>query len=105
MTDLSDLERDLRESLRGGYLFGNFDEPLDAASRRVVRVIQQRLSGLPCECTPADDEYDGETRATRAEWDAAYQRALLLWHQIDNAKSGDAQKDVIARALLEFRRR
>lgn len=26
---LLNLERDLRESLRGGYLFGNFDEPLD----------------------------------------------------------------------------
>ena len=25
------LERELRESLRGGYLFGNFDEPLDTA--------------------------------------------------------------------------
>ena len=48
---LIDLERDLRDSLRGGYLFGNFDEPLDAASMRVVRVIQQRISDLPCECT------------------------------------------------------
>jgi len=45
------LEHDLRESLRGGYLFGNFDEPLDAAGIRIVRVIQQRLSALPCECT------------------------------------------------------
>jgi len=47
----------VRESLRGGYLFGNFDEPLDAASRRVVRVIQQRLSDLPCECN--DQTPDG----------------------------------------------
>ncbi len=46
-----ELERDLRESLRGGYLFGNFDEPLDAAGMRIVRVIQQRLSDAPCECT------------------------------------------------------
>jgi len=46
------LERDLRKSLRGGYLFGNFDEPLDAAGLRIVRVIQQRLSDdLRCECT------------------------------------------------------
>ena len=50
-SQLLDLERDLRESLRGGYLFGNFDEPLDAAGLRIVRVIQQRLSDLPCECT------------------------------------------------------
>lgn len=48
---LLDLEHDLRESLRGGYLFGNFDEPLDAACLRIVRVIQQRISDLPCECT------------------------------------------------------
>jgi hypothetical protein len=48
---LLEIERDLRESLRGGYLFGNFDEPLDAAGLRIVRVIQQRLSDLPCECT------------------------------------------------------
>lgn len=48
---LLDLERDLRESLRGGYLFGNFDEPLDAAGVRIVRVIQQRLSDMLCECT------------------------------------------------------
>jgi hypothetical protein len=47
---LLSLERDLRESIRGGYLFGNFDEPLDAAGMRIVRVIQQRLSDLPCEC-------------------------------------------------------
>ncbi len=46
-----ELERDLRESLRGGYLFGNFDEPLDASGMRIVRVIQQRLSDAPCECT------------------------------------------------------
>lgn len=50
-TQLLELERDLRESLRGGYLFGNFDEPLDAAGLRIVRVIQERLSNLPCECT------------------------------------------------------
>lgn len=49
-TQLLALERDLRDSLRGGYLFGNFDEPLDAAGLRLVRVIQQRLSTLPCEC-------------------------------------------------------
>ena len=48
---LLELERRLRESLRGGYLFGNFDEPLDAAGLRIVRVIQQWLSDLPCECT------------------------------------------------------
>ncbi len=49
--ELLRIERELRESLRGGYLFGNFDEPLDAASIRVVRVIQQRLSNLECSCT------------------------------------------------------
>jgi hypothetical protein len=41
---LVEVERDLRESLRDGYLFGNFDEPLDAAGLRIVRVIQQRLT-------------------------------------------------------------
>jgi hypothetical protein len=56
---LLDLERDLRESLRGGYLFGNFDEPLDAASMRVVRVIQQRLSDLPCGCTDRTPDVGG----------------------------------------------
>lgn len=45
------LKEDLRGSLRSGYLFGHFDEPLDAAGKRIVRVIQQRLSDLPCECT------------------------------------------------------
>ena len=45
------IERELRDSLRSGYLFRNFDEPLDAAGLRIVRVIQQRLSDLPCECT------------------------------------------------------
>lgn len=45
------LERDLRDSLRGRYLFGNFDEPLDMAALRIVRVIQQRLSDLLCEYT------------------------------------------------------
>lgn len=50
------LERDLRDTLRGGYLFGNHDEPLDAAGRRIVRVIQQRLADLPCECTDRDPD-------------------------------------------------
>lgn len=50
-SQLLDMERDLRESLRGGYLFRNFDEPLDAAGMRIVRVIQQRLSDLECTCT------------------------------------------------------
>jgi len=53
------LERDLRESLRGGYLFGNFDEPLDAAGLRVVRVIQQRISDLPCECRARTPDVGG----------------------------------------------
>jgi len=57
VAQLRQVEYELRESLRGGYLFGNFDEPLDAASRRVVRVIQQRLSDLPCECN--DQTPDG----------------------------------------------
>jgi hypothetical protein len=48
---LLELEYALRESLRSGHLFGNFDEPLDAAGLRIVRVIRQRLSDLPCECT------------------------------------------------------
>lgn len=50
------LERDLRETLRGGYLFGNQSERLDAAGRRIVRVIQQRIADLPCECTDQDPE-------------------------------------------------
>jgi hypothetical protein len=54
---LLQLERALRESLRGGYLFGNFDEPLDAAGLRIVRVIHQRVNDLPCECT--DQTPDG----------------------------------------------
>lgn len=53
------LERELRESLRGGYLFGNHDEPLDAAGLRIVRVIQQRLSDLPCECTDQTPDMGG----------------------------------------------
>ena len=48
---LLQIDRDLRESLRGGYLFGNLDEPLDAASIRIVRVIQRRIASLFCECT------------------------------------------------------
>lgn len=58
-SQLLDLERDLRESLRGGYLFQNFDEPLNAAGLRVVRVIQQRLSDLPCECTDRTPDVGG----------------------------------------------
>jgi hypothetical protein len=34
----------LRESLRSGYLFGCYDEPLDEAGKRVVRAILDRLS-------------------------------------------------------------
>lgn len=45
------LDRELRDSLRGGYLFGNFEEPLDAAGLRVVRVIQQRIASIRCTCT------------------------------------------------------
>ena len=56
---LLEVERELRESLRGGYLFGNFDEPLDAAGLRIVRVIQQRLSDLPCECTDRTPDIGG----------------------------------------------
>ena len=55
-TQLVRLERDLRASLRGGYLFGNFDEPFDMAGKRIVRVIQQRLLDLPCECTDPTPE-------------------------------------------------
>lgn len=53
---LLDLERDLRESIRGGYLFG---EPLDAYGLRIVRVIQQRLSDLPCECVDRTPDIGG----------------------------------------------
>jgi hypothetical protein len=65
------LERDLRESLRGGYLFGNFDEPLDASGLRIVRVIQQRLSDLPCECTdPLLDTSGYRCHACGGRWPA-----------------------------------
>jgi hypothetical protein len=55
------------------------------------------------EQTRGDRPEGDDEKFTRAEWAAAYQRALLLWHQIDAATSGDAQKDIIARALLKFR--
>lgn len=58
-SQIIELERDLRKSIRGGYLFGNFDEPLDAAGLRIVRVIQQRLSDLPCECTDRTPDAGG----------------------------------------------
>jgi hypothetical protein len=46
----------LQHSLREGYLFGNHDEPLDAAGRRIVRVIQQRL-----EESREEESQDAET--------------------------------------------
>lgn len=46
MRQFLELERDLLNSLRRGYLFGCFDDPLDRYGRRIVRVIQQRLSTL-----------------------------------------------------------
>ncbi len=56
---LLDVERELRESIREGRLFGNHDEPLDAYGLRIVRVIQQRLSDLPCECTDQTSDVGG----------------------------------------------
>ncbi len=41
---LQDLLQQLRESLRTGYLFQQRDEPLDAYGRRIVRVIELRLT-------------------------------------------------------------
>lgn len=40
---MKDLEDWLRDSVRGGYLFGCYDEPLDEAGKRVVRAIIARL--------------------------------------------------------------
>jgi hypothetical protein len=58
------LEQDLLASLRSGYLFGVRDEPLDAAGKRIVRVIQQRLSSYePCTCTDQTPHGDGTCRA------------------------------------------
>lgn len=80
--------------------------PHEARTRRGDPRIEWPNNG---EGATIEDDHRKDLEAvaafTRAEWDAAYQRALLLWHQIDAAKTGDAQKDVIARALLEFRRK
>lgn len=43
------LVADLRESLWSGLLFGNFDEPIDDAARRVLRVV---LSRMESDATP-----------------------------------------------------
>jgi hypothetical protein len=42
-TVTKDLADWLRDSLRLGYLFGCYDEPLDDAGKRVVRAILARL--------------------------------------------------------------
>lgn len=64
----------------------------------ICKVDGTRHRDGPCDCAAL-------AAFTRAEWDAAYQRAALLWHEIEAAKTGDAQKDAIARALLQFRRK
>jgi hypothetical protein len=50
---LEEIRQELVESLRSGLLFGRYDEPLDAAGKRIVRVIEQRLLAvLPQEPAP-----------------------------------------------------
>jgi Holliday junction resolvase RusA-like endonuclease len=51
MSDLRRMPPKPKAKSRSACLFMNFDEPLDAAGLRIVRVIQQRVSDLPCECT------------------------------------------------------
>lgn len=53
---LYELEGSLRESIRAGFLFGNHDEPLDDYGLRIVRVIHNKISRLPCECTDRTPE-------------------------------------------------
>lgn len=43
------LEKDLLDALRSKLMFGNWDEPMDDATIRVVRIIQQRLAVLLAE--------------------------------------------------------
>jgi len=54
--DLHRLVDDLLSSARSGLLFGNFDEPLDDASRRIVRIIHARVAEVAAgaEARPPD---------------------------------------------------
>ena len=68
---------------------------------RLARHHAQSMNPTPHDFTTPDAPK--EEKFTKREWDEAYQRATLLWHQIDAARSGEAQMDMIALALLQFR--